>query len=325
MSKQAEKKTLLFEINGFEVYSNSTYLIKDKKDGDAPTGFVNAGVSKLPSDGIDESFQCRFHPTSPDGKKGSWDTGFYEFSPCYIGVDQKRVKEIVASLRKNVLVPYQKFMGDENAMEHTNPESLKHTNFKVKSGRVFNTNHIPDVMELYFALRAHQVAPIGSQGDSKYRGASYIVVDTTKAVKDNEEKINSTFDAITLFSTVHTSDKDKLYAILYWMDMKPSESISKGTLSNLFFEVIKDSQQKCETFINLVAECEQPIGREKVFIHKYLKENFTKSPKITKQPNGMLFWEEHEIGADYKSAAENLAKSPGFADIKKEILSGLDY
>ena len=95
-------KDTLFKINDFEVKKDSIYVVKDKRDMDAPSGFIRAGVSKLPSKGVGDTFQVRY-VSRDGGRTGTWDTGFYEFSHCYKTQDKDSVKPLITSLKKNIL------------------------------------------------------------------------------------------------------------------------------------------------------------------------------------------------------------------------------
>lgn len=314
------KEKILFTVNGFEVRSNSIYKVKDKPDGDAPTGFQQAGTTKLPSAGVDESFQVPFKVMGPNGE-GAWDTGFSKFSPCYANMDESAINATVKALKENLLDPYKRATGKTEAFADGNEEFFKKTNFKVFSGLSLNTTDIYELMTLYFALRAHQVAPEGSQGDSKYREAAYILVDKHKDVKEKDRRVSLKFKAIKSFSTLYDQDREKLFAILVWNNFRISESVDEVTLTGMFDEYVHGSPDKAEAFMNSVNEAENRIGLDKLLIFRKLKETATKNPKITRMQNGTYFYDGTlEIGKDLKSCAENIAKLKDLVKVKKEIL-----
>lgn len=320
-TKTTKDKQVLFSVNGFVVKNDTTYLVKDKKDGDAPSGFVAAGVSKLPSDGVDEVFQVRWVAVSADGKQGNWDTGFYDYSPCYAGQDLTEVKKEVKSRIANVLTPYRQAIGIDDALDLSNQKSIEEAMFSVWSGRVFNTANVMDRIALYFALLSYQVAPKGDEGDSKYRSAAYVIVDTTKDKKQEDEKTGDLFKAVRIFSDMFKTEPEKLKHIFGWINFQYTEGIDQGTLETMFFREIQSSSEKCRIFLNMVEEADTTEGYEKFAVHTELKSLFKKkSQKVSKSPNGTLFYGELEIGADLKSAAANIVRNKDLNGVKVELL-----
>jgi hypothetical protein len=281
---------VLFTVNGFEVKANSIYKVKDKPDGDAPTGFQELGVTKLPSAGVDESFQVPFHQLGNNGG-GIWNTGFNEHSPCYYDMDPVVVTAQVKALNANLLKPYRAATGNQEAFKEGNEDFFKRTNFQVYSGQVFNTNNVIDLMTLYFALRAHQVAPEGRQGDSKYREASYIIVDKNKDVKEKDRRKSLKFSAIGTFTSLYQNDRERLYAILGWSGLPVSESVDQMTLVSMFDEFIEGKPDRAEFFLNTEKDSNTKIGLEKILIYRKLKDTISKNTRISKVPNGSYFYD----------------------------------
>jgi hypothetical protein len=321
MSTKTKEKDVLFVVNGFVVKGNTTYLVKDKPDGDAPSGFVAAGVSKLPSDGVDEVFQVRWVAVSPDGKQGNWDTGFYEYSPCYSGQDLADIRKEVKTRVANILTPYRQAIGNPTAFDLEDQKSIEDTIFSVYSGRIFNTANVMDRVTLYFALLAFQVAPKGDEGDSKYRAAAYILVDTTKDKKQADEKTSDLFKCIRIFSDLYRTNPDKLKHVFGWLNFQYAEGIDQNALETMFFNEIKSSPEKSRIFLSTVEEADTDEGFDKFSVHTELRNLFKKkSAKVSKSPNGTLFYGEQEIGADLKSAAANIVRNKDLNGIKVEIL-----
>lgn len=314
----AERKEL-FTINGFTVRENSNYVVRDKRDLSAPSGFIEAGASKLPSDGIDEVFHCRYVVKGANGR-GVWDTGFYKYSPCYENQDPEAVSIMVENLQKKVVEPYRAAVGDENALSQNDDDWWTKQCFRVHRGQVFNTNNPESLLELYFALRTFQLTPKGQEGDSKYNNSSYIVVDINKDIKTKDEKALEKFKAIGVFTTLLEQDKEKLFAILEFIGMPVSDTLDDTTLIGMFDAYLGGTIDKSLAFNNVIKEVEKEVGLAKVNLFKKLKEVANKSDKISKSPKGIYFYDGVEIGEDLKAAAENIAKNKNLNRIKKELL-----
>ena len=318
----SKEKEVLFTIAGFEVKKDSLYIVGDKKDGDAPSGYVKLGVSKTPNVGVDESFGVGFVRRDPlNPSVGVYDTGFYEYSPCYEGIETSIRSATVKALKKNVLEPYRQATGISDAFDIENKKFFDEVMFKVYTGKTFNTSDPIHVMELYFALLAHQVAPKGSEGDSKYREASYIVYDNKKKAKEKNEVDLIEFEAIGMFTALYGNDREKLKAVLRWVGINFADEVDKETLVGMFKNYIRDSYQKAKIFLDTCMDANTEIGLNKFNIYKRLREIANKGNKISKSPNGIYFYDgDIEIGPDLKSAAENIAKNKDLNRVKRELL-----
>lgn len=311
-------KELLFEVNGFQVFKDSIYVIRDKEDLNAPSGFIKAGVTKLPSDRITENFQCAYKMKS--ATTGVWDTGFYKYSPCYANMKVEEIEQQVSMLKKNVVKPYEKFIGEKKALDHNNDEFWNKKMFDVYTGKVFDMTNPEDVLALYFALRTRQVTPKEKKGDSSYKLSAYIIVDINKDVKRKDEKSSLLFDAIGKFEALYASDKKRLISSLNYLNLVVADDIERDSFRGLFNEWLNQRNgENVELFLKLVDETEEESGRAKVELYLKLKEGFVRG-RVIKNPNGVYYYDEHELGPDLKSAAQNIAKSKKLETVKKQLL-----
>jgi len=311
-------KDTLFKINDFEVKKDSIYVVKDKRDMDAPSGFIKAGVSKLPSKGVGDTFQVRFI-SRDGGRSGTWDTGFYEFSHCYKTQDKDSVKPLITALRRNVLEPYRKAIGDSTAFEQDNEKFFLKQRFTAFSGRVYNTNDPVDTIELYFGLLTNQLTPKGQEGNTMYNDSSYTIVDINKDVKIKDERALEKFKAVGSFTNLLSSDKERLLAMLSYSDINPSKTVDDITLISMFSTYLDQGQDDNIIMFNaLVEETETEKGLEKVYVYKELRKLIS-TGKVTKT-SGLYYYDSNEIGPDLKQAASSIVKNSKFAGIKKEIM-----
>jgi outer membrane lipoprotein-sorting protein len=314
----AEKK-LLFEIEGVKIYSGSIYVVENKEDLSAPTGFIKMGTSRLPSDGVDTSFQPTYKQTS--ATTGLWDTGFHEYSPCYKGIAKAVVEKRVASLQKNLVEPFEKANGQEGILAHNNDDFWTRKNFKIFIDQVFDTSEPEDLLALYFGLLTRELTPNGQEGNAKYKISSYVLTDKTKTRKRKDKKTSGLFRAIGLFEELLKTDRSRLIDILNYSNVTVSPEIPDDTFRTTFQEYAnQESSANIEIFLDLVEETDKEQGRSKVEIYGKLKEAFTRGNTVTKNPNGVFFYEEHEIGPDLKSAATNISKTKDLEPVKKAIL-----
>lgn len=321
----SEKKKLLFAIDGFEVYDNTIYTTKDKADYDAPSGFQERGVTRLPSDGVGDMFTCRFASVSPGSSAGLWDTGFYESSRCYASEnDPTVVKSRLKSAVDNVMKPYAAMLGGSDVLSQAaENEYWRDKLFKVYTGQVFNTQKIEDRVELYFALMTGHLTPEGQEGDHKYSKSTYVVIDINKGMKRKDEKAAMEFEAIESFMKLLTVDKTRVRAVLDYIGLTTSDSVSKPTMMSMFKDLIEQDESKLKLYNSLIRESETEEGRAKLEVYRVLKQKYPQGG-VTKSLNGVYFYQGEEIGGDLKTAASNIATQKHFEEIKKELILSED-
>jgi len=314
----AEKK-LLFEVEGVKIYAGSIYVVENKEDLNAPTGFIKIGTSRLPSDGVDTSFQPTYKQTS--ATTGLWDTGFHEFSPCYKGQDKVIIQKRVEDLKKNLVDPFERALGQEGALAHNNDTFWASKNFKLFVDQVFDTAEPEDLLTLYFGLLTRELTPNGQEGNAKFKNSSYVLTDKTKTRKREDKKTSDLYRAIGLFEKFLVSDRPRLLSILNYSNVVVSPEITDDAFRSTFNEHMnQESSVNIEMFLGLVEETEKEEGRSKVEIYTKLKEAYHRGNTVTKNPNGVFYYEEYEIGPDLKSAATNIARTKELEPIKKAIL-----
>lgn len=316
----SSKGNLLFDVDGFNIYKDSIYVVRDKEDLSAPSGFIQAGVTKLPSDGIKETFQCRYIQKS--AKTGVWDTGFYEYSPCYAGLPKEIIHDKLKRLEKNVIDPYKQSVGDPNALNHGDDKFWEGLNFSIYTGQVFNTENPEDVLTLYFALLTRQLTPKGLEGDSRYSNSAYVCLDITEDTKKKDEKSAKKFKAVGIFENLLRTDRPRLIEMLNYGNLVVSPEIEDDSFRGIFDQFLSSGEglKNVDTFLRLVEETSDDVGRSKIAIYIRLKEAYSRNNKVTKNPNGVYYYEDYEIGPDLRAAATNIARTEELKDVKKALL-----
>lgn len=312
-------KKPIFEIDGFKVYDNSTYVIRDKEDYNAPSGFIKRGVTKLPSDGVGVTYQCGYVRKTPTS--GVWDTGFWEYSPCYSNKNSEEVKLLVDNLKKSLVEPYERFSGKSGELVQTNDEFWTRKSFEVYTGKVYSTRDPEDRLALYFALKERRVTPKDKKGDATYKQSAYVILDINKDVKRKDEKSANLFKAIGSFEGLLQTDKNRLTGVLNYLNLVVASDIEDDSFRGIFKEWLEQKNgMNVELFLSLFNETKTEKGKAKVEIYIKLKQSLLKGNVVTKNPNGVLYYNEVEIGPDLKSAASNISKQKEFQTIKKELL-----
>lgn len=316
-SKAKQQATLLFQLYGFEVHQNSVYVIKDKPDPDAPSGFQQVRATKLPSAGIDETFHCPYNSQS-----SIWDTGLYEDSPCFVNDPREVAKAKAALHTKSVLKPFMQAKGysDSTLFRQNNNEFWDNYRVRVGRDRIFDTSKPDDVFDLYLALLARKVAPEHDKSNPLFRNTSYLVVDQNKNLRVKEETTRKTHECRRAFYQLLGEDLRVMKALLHYMGTRLSDSADETTVMMVFDEQIATNIVKVEQFNILYAEMNNPQSqfKDELFVFKALKSPAFK--KHLKTDAGLIYFDGDVVGPDLKSASRNIARNPELTDLKDKIL-----
>lgn len=316
------EKGLLFEVNGFKVYDNRVYYVKDKIDYDAPSGFEKAGVTKLPHDGVTDSFTIRFKQTGgAQSKEGVWDTGFYPSSPCFRNISESQATVLAKNNVKNVLVPYTKSTSiSEDKLSHSSDNTWWDSKImQLYSGKTFNTARPEERFELYFALLRDRLTPEGQEGNSKFKSSSYVVIDIESNKKRRDEKTELEFKAIGTFMGLMQTDKPGLIKLLDYVGLNVAETVNDSTLNSMFKTFIETSESKMKLYLAMVDEFDTKDGRAKIDIYHILRKKYPNGG-VTRSKSGEFLYDGLEIGGDLKTAAQNIATRSEFKTIKEQLL-----
>jgi hypothetical protein len=322
MNTKKEDSKILFEVDGFKVYSDSFYVIEGKPDSSAPTGFQERGLTKSPDAGVSADFQCPFVPEAPGSEKGVWDTGFYTSSPCYAQLDQETVKAYSAQRKKNVLDPYLKAVGksdDKTAYDQNDHERWMDLNFSVYLNKVFSTTNAKNVMELYMALLSRKACPKEKVRDLGYSGASYTVVDKKSATEYRKDLVSSKYKAITSMMTLLNTDPDRLHVILKYVDVRVAKTTTETNLVATMDDRFTNVKGAIDEFQKAVKSSETEDGLALMIIYSKLTDVKYKG-KVTKGLGGMIYYNGVEIGPDLKAGSSRINKNPELKEIKSELL-----
>jgi len=161
------EKEIIFERDGFQIKTNSLYKVTGKEDQNAPTGFLKEGISKLPSEGVDNVIQCRYHITDMQSRTGVWDTGLHEDSPCYYNMDPEDVAATVSKLKKHIVERYKKANGKTRDLDHNDDAFWTNYTVSVRDKRVFDTSKVEDLLVLYVAFHSYTITTMDRKGDPK--------------------------------------------------------------------------------------------------------------------------------------------------------------
>lgn len=321
-TSQTQDNEKIVEINGLTIRKNSLYKVVHKLDKSAPDGFQREGATKLPSEGIGNTIPCRFIIQDPNSKRGVYDTGFSVNSPCYSGMDESKRKEIVNRLKKYIVEPYERSYKGENGealLDATNTSFWDSFGVTLWEGRIFNTEKVEDLLDLYIAMQSFELCPVNEGGSPKFNQADYMIEDNITSVTVGKKRTNNEFTAISKFMNLLSVNKTKLFTILRSIGIiTPNIAPEDTDLIDIFNLWLRRDIQNPDYFLKNFDKAETEDGELELTLQVNIKK-LVSSKKITKV-GSQLTYKGYELGGDIKTAATNVMKNPELDDIKDELI-----
>jgi len=310
--KPINKSEELFNVNGLSIKKNAVYKIENRFDPTAPSGFQKEGATKLPSTSVGNTVYCPY-------TENVWDTGLYEFSPCYRGETQAIVTEKLKMLQEHVIKPFEKKMGKSGILTQDNEDFWNDYKVEIWAGRYLNTGEPEDMLQLYLAMMAGEICPENDKGNPRYNAAAYVVVDKAKERTTKQKKAVSTIDAIGQFYVLLSENPQKLINILKYIGVANiSDKVESDTIKTMFNMWLDRDVRNPEIFIELVESSNDKGFEEVIYLHSTIKK-MSEAGKISKNSVGDYVYNGIPLGKDLKTVAKSLVQSPDLLDVKVQI------
>ena len=279
-------KKLLATVSGMKIYSGSVYVVTGKMDEGAPSGFQERGISKVPFPGNKTISQCSW-----DKNLHVYDTGFFVNSICYEGWTREERESEVKMRVENIKNPYESATGED--LSQQNFDFWDNATVDNYDGRLFYTDDVHDLFDLYISLQSRALTPKEEDGNPEFQSSLYCVEDKTTAVDIRKQRQMDKTDIIYNF----VSDMIK-YVFTNWLENK-----------NTNIDAYKDAYER---FIEGDEDAKDVIA-----YHRILKELAYRG-KVTIGSNGVMFGAD-SIGADFISAAMSLVSNKDLMEIKTRL------
>ncbi len=309
---------VIVDVNGLQIKKGAIYKITNKPDSSAPSGFVKEGTTKLPSVGIGNSVPCRYVITNKSRGTGVFDTGLYMQSPCYSDKKESEVREIVEKLNKQVVEPYERKYG-KGILDHNNEEFWNSFNIDLFEGRFFVTDRVDDLLELYIATLSFELTPKDKLGNPKFKESQYCIEDKEKVKSIKDERAERIMSAIANFGIMLANKPKKLDTILKYVKFLGTDTkVDISTMKAAFFEWLNKSEDNVKLFQSAYELSENPKTSDVLDIYLAIS-NLYKKGKIELK-DSQFSYKGKKLGADLKTAANNLNTKKALEDLKIEIL-----
>jgi len=313
-TKTVNKADELFNVNGLSIKKDAVYKIENRLDLKAPSGYQKERSTKLPSADTGNTIYCPFD-------NGVWDTGLYAFSPCYRGEsDSTATTEKLKMLQEYVVKPYERKTGIEGILEQKNDTFWNDYKVELWAGKYFNTSEPDDMLQLYLAMMAGELAPENDGGNPKYNQADFVIIDKAKERTLKTRKAVTNIDAIISFGALLSENPQKLSNILRYVGVANiTDKIDGTTMKTMFHTWIERDERNAEIFGELIDKCEDKKFEEMVYLHSTLKKT-AESGKLSKNSIGDYVYNGVSLGKDLKAVAKNLVQNSELSDTKAQII-----
>ena len=217
MGKKVNNGDIIASIKGSEEYfhirKNTVYTVVGRVDNSAPEALQKLGKSKIPFPGNCDYANCPY-----DNFANIYDTGFYAESRCYRHMTPDAAAKAAETAWKNIGDPYARLKNAD--ISQYNTEFWDNLTIKIHDdGLTFDTGDPVQLFNMYIALMSGAICPEDLDGDPKFMGAFYMIIDSSKSISQGSEYelnlIEATTDFMTLFKGSEESRQTAVDIAIY--------------------------------------------------------------------------------------------------------------
>lgn len=320
MGKKENEKELLAEVSGMKIYSNSVYVVTGKSDEGAPTGFQEMGIAKAPFPGNKGVVQCSW-----DKYLRVYDTGFFESSMCYKSMTKDEAKLEVQRRIKNIKDLYESSTG--NDLDQRNFDFWDSLTVSVYDGRMFYTNDISDLFDLYIALQSKGLTPKSEDGNPDFQNSMYCVEDKTTAVDIKKQRQIDKTEIIYKFMSSFSRKDDERQSIidlLIYLDIIQSAQMDDSMIRYMFTTWLESKntnidlyKEAYDTYITGNKDADESV-KDVIKYHRMIKE-LAYAGEVKMNSSGVTI-DSIVLGPDFISSARNLAINNDLIEVRASLL-----
>lgn len=318
LALDAASKRLLATVGGMKIYSNSIYVITGKMDEEAPTGYQDRGISKTPFPG-NKTVSC----CSWDKALRVYDTGFFINSACYKGYSTHEKKSEMEMRIKNIRIPFEESANED--LDQKNFDFWDTYQIDLYDGRLFYTNDVRDLFELYISILSKSLTPKEEDGNPLYVESYYCVEDKTTAVDIKRQRQIDKADILYRFMDMmkgSEEEKQNMYDLLLYLDIIKSVDLDPSMVQYIFTDWIDRKNTNVDMFKDalrrFIDASEEENGSQIIKFHRMIRE-MIEGMVISINADG-LYLNSENIGADAISASMDIVSNKSMLETKSRVL-----
>lgn len=314
----SESKRLLATVGDMKIYSDSIYVITGKMDEEAPSGYQERSISKTPFPGNKTVSCCAW-----DKGLKVYDTGFFMNSACYRGYTETERRSEMDMRIKNIREPFEESTGED--LDQRNFDFWDTYRIDLYDGRLFYTNDVRDLFELYIAVLSRSLTPKESDGDPMYVESYYCVEDKTTAVDIKKQRQIDKANILYKFMSMLNgkgAEKQKIYDLLIYLDIIKSSELDPSMVQYIFSDWIDKKVTNVDEFKDasgrFLKDDDDEEGPQIIKFHRMIKE-MIEGLVVSVNADG-LYLNGMNIGADARSAAMDIVSNKNMLETKAQVL-----
>lgn len=313
-----EPKKLLATVGGMKIYSGSIYVITGKMDEEAPSGYQERGISKTPFPGNKTVSCCGW-----DKDLRVYDTGFFINSGCYKGYSLEDRKGEMGMRIKNIRQPFEETVNED--LDQKNFDFWDSYSIDLYDGRLFYTDDVRDLFELYIAILSKALTPKEEDGNPLYVESYYCVEDKTTAVDIRKQRQIDKADILYEFMGKlkgSESEKQSIYNLLLYLDVIRSVELDPSMVQYIFTNWIDAKNTNVDMYkeasSRFLSDDETTEGMQIIKFHRMIKE-MIEGLTVSVNSDG-LYLNGELLGADAISASMALVSNKTMLETKSRVL-----
>lgn len=315
---EGSTKRLLADVSGMKIYSDSIYVITGKSDETAPDGYQERGISKSPFLGNKTIVPCPF-----DAKLRVYDTGFYAGSKCFKGMPEYEKKEELDRRIKNIKAPYEEATGQD--LSQDNNDFWDTTTVRNYDSRLFYTDDIYDLFDLYISLQSKLLTPKDEDGNPEFQKSMYCVEDKTTAVDIRKQRqLDKTEIIYQFMSMLKGTEKQQqnIKDLLMYLNVISSVKLENSMIQYSFTNWIEQKNTNIDVYKDayrrFISNNQEDRGPQIIAFHRMIKE-MVYSGVLKIESTGIIFM-GNSLGPDYITAAMSVVDNKDMLEYKALLL-----
>lgn len=305
----------------FVLESNKTYTVIGRVDESSPVEFKEQGITKIPHPLNSYNATVDF-----DSTLNVWDTGTFESSPCYRGIQPNQVKETVKQLKENLLPELFILEPEGNYDYKASNSKFDNYSFPLIENLKISTATAKNFWGLWIALISGTIAPEKNQKNPKYRElrTPYVLIDrkevATSGQKNKATQSDAIFNFMSLLKDKKEQKRELLFDILSYTGLKVSTKTEDTILNTQFTNWIESKSngtKNAENFVKNVNYFSTTKGEDEMEVYKLLIK--AKKDNLIVEKRGDNFLGKNNIGPNIKESAKKVLESTPLLKELQEI------
>ena len=192
-------------------------------------------------------------------------------------------------------------------------------------GRLFYTNDINDLFELYVSLQGRTLTPKELDGDPMFHNSLYCVEDKTTAVDIKKQRQLDKTEIIYNFMTMlngNELDQQQIKDLLLYLGIIRTVNMEPEMMRYAFLNWIEQRStnvdQYKEAYNRYMSEDQDADGPQTLKFYRMISELiFSGGVQVT---SSGVFVDGMEMGADTFSSAQNMVKGKEYVPVKAKLV-----